>query len=81
MIPRTRITRTATWMNVMPEPSLGVSDQGRAAVRLLSRYTAEDRQLRLAEARELVDMLDAVGRRDQIAKLRLERFVRARTYG
>jgi hypothetical protein len=36
--------------------------------------------LRLAEARELVDMLDAVGRHDQVAKLRLERFLRARGY-
>jgi hypothetical protein len=53
----------------------------RAAVRWLSRYTAEDRQLRLADARELVDMLDAVGRHDQVAKLRLERFFRARGYG
>jgi hypothetical protein len=78
MIPRTRITRTATWMNVMPQPNLGVSDQGRAAVRWLSRYAAEDRELRLAEARELVDMLAAVGRHDQVAKLRLERFLRAR---
>ena len=45
----------------------------RAAVRWLSRYAAEDRQLRLVEARELVDMLDAVGWYDQVAKLRLER--------
>jgi hypothetical protein len=52
----------------------------RAAVRWLSRYTAEDRQLRLAEARELVDMLAAVGRHDQVAQLRLERFLRARGY-
>jgi hypothetical protein len=51
---------------------------GRAAVRWLSRYTAEDRQFRLAEARELVDVLDAAGRHDQVAELRLERFLRAR---
>jgi hypothetical protein len=50
----------------------------RAAVRWLSRYTAEDRQLRLAEAGELVDMLDAVGKHDQVAALRLERFLRER---
>jgi hypothetical protein len=50
----------------------------RAAVRWLSRYTAEDRQLRLAEAGELVDMLDAVGKHDQVAALMLERFLRAR---
>jgi hypothetical protein len=49
-------------------------------VRWLSRYTAEDRGLRLAEARELVDMLAAVGRHDQVAKLGLERFLRARGY-
>jgi hypothetical protein len=52
----------------------------RAAVRWLSRYTAEDRQLRLAEARELVDLLAAVGRHDQVAALRLERFLRARGF-
>jgi len=52
----------------------------RAAVRWLGRYTAEDRQLRLAEARELVDMLVAVGRHDQVAQLRLARFLRARGY-
>jgi hypothetical protein len=52
----------------------------RAAVRWLSRYAAEDRELRLAEARELVDMLAAVGRHDQVARLRLERFLRARGY-
>jgi hypothetical protein len=45
---------------------------------LLIRDTAEDRQLRLAEARELVDVLDAVGRHDQVARLRLERWLRVR---
>jgi hypothetical protein len=49
----------------------------RAAVRWLSRYTAGDRGLRLSEARELVEMLDGVGRHDQVARLRLERFLRA----
>jgi hypothetical protein len=52
----------------------------RAAVRWLSRYMAEDRELRLAEAHELADMLAAVGRHDQVAQLRLERFLRARGY-
>jgi hypothetical protein len=52
----------------------------RAAVRWLSRYTAEDRQLRLAEVRELVDMLAGVGRHDQVAVMRLERWLRARGY-
>jgi hypothetical protein len=52
----------------------------RAAVRWLSRYAAKDRQLRLAEARELVDMLVGVGRHDQVAAMRLERFLRSRGY-
>jgi hypothetical protein len=34
----------------------------------------------LAEARELVDMLAGVGRHDQIAAMRLERFLRVRGY-
>ena len=34
----------------------------------------------LSGARELVDMLDAVGRHDQVAQLRLERRLRARGY-
>jgi hypothetical protein len=37
-------------------------------------------QLRLGDARELVDLLAAVGRHDQVAKLRLERWLRARGY-
>jgi hypothetical protein len=32
--------------------------------------------MRLAEARELVDMLSGVGRHDQVAAMRLERFLR-----
>ena len=52
----------------------------RAAVRWLSRYAAEDRHLRLSEARELVDMLAGVGRHDQVATLRLERWLRARGF-
>jgi hypothetical protein len=52
----------------------------RAAVRWLSRYAAQDRQLRLAEARDLIGLLAAVGRHDQVAQLRLERFLRARGY-
>jgi hypothetical protein len=50
----------------------------RAAVKWLSRYATEDRHIRLAEARELVDMLAAVGRHDQVAALRLGRWLRAR---
>jgi hypothetical protein len=41
-----------------------------AAVRWLSRYATLDCQLRLGEARELVDLLDGVGRRDQVAAMR-----------
>ena len=52
----------------------------RAAVRWLSRYAAEDRHLRLSEARELVEMLAGVGRHDQVATLRLERWLRARGF-
>jgi hypothetical protein len=63
-------------LNVSPTGKLIRDDDPvryeRAAVRWLSRYAAGDRQLRLAEARELVDMLDAVGRHDQVAQLRLE---------
>ena len=36
--------------------------------------------MRLAEARELVDLLDAGGQHDQVAAMRLERFLRARGY-
>lgn len=52
----------------------------RAAVRWLSRYPANDRDLRLAETRELVDMVAGVGRHDQVATMRLYRFLRARGY-
>jgi hypothetical protein len=36
-------------------------------VRWLNLYVADDRQLRLGEARDLVDMLAAVGRHDRVA--------------
>lgn len=52
----------------------------RAAVRWLSRYAAEDRELRLGEARGLVEMLAGVGRHDQVTAMRLERFLRGRGY-
>jgi hypothetical protein len=52
----------------------------RAAVRWLARYAAQDRAMRLVEARELVDLLAAVGRHDQVAVLRLGRWLRARGY-
>jgi hypothetical protein len=50
-------------------------------VRWLSPYAGGDRQLRLAEPRDLVDLLDAVGQHDQVAAVRLERFLCARGYG
>jgi hypothetical protein len=50
----------------------------RAAVRWLARYAAQDRAMRLVEARELVDLLDGVGRHDRVAVLRLERWLRVR---
>jgi hypothetical protein len=53
----------------------------RAAVRWLARYAAQDRAMRLAEARELVDLLDRVGWHDKVASLRLERWLRTRGYG
>jgi hypothetical protein len=41
---------------------------------------AELRDVALADARELVDPLDGVGRHDQVAMLRLERWLRACGY-
>jgi hypothetical protein len=39
----------------------------KAAVRWFARYAADDRYLLLRDARELVDLLDGVGRHDQVA--------------
>jgi hypothetical protein len=52
----------------------------KAAVRWFARYAADDRYLLLRDARELVDLLDGVGRHDQVAVVRLERWLRARGY-
>jgi hypothetical protein len=52
----------------------------KAAVRWFARYAAEDRYLLLRDARELLDLLDGVGRYDQVAVVRLERWLRARGY-
>jgi hypothetical protein len=52
----------------------------KAAVRWFAKYAAEDRYLLLRDARELVDLLDGVGRHDQVAVVRLERWLRARGY-
>ncbi len=52
----------------------------KAAVRWFAKYAADDRYLVLRDARELVDLLDGVGRHDQVAVVRLERWLRARGY-
>ncbi|HEX3332282.1 MAG TPA: hypothetical protein VHS27_20335 [Gaiellales bacterium] len=52
----------------------------KAAVRWLARYAADDRHLLLRDARGLVDLLDGVGRHDQVAVVRLERWLRGRGY-
>jgi hypothetical protein len=53
----------------------------RAATRWLARYAAMDRDLCLADAGELVELLQRVGRRDPVADLRLQRWLRARGFG
>jgi len=50
----------------------------KAAVRRFAKYAAEGRYLLLRDARELVDLLDGVGRHDQVGVVRLERWLRAR---
>jgi hypothetical protein len=52
----------------------------KAAVRWFAKYGADDRYLLLRDARELVDLLDGIGRHDQVAVVRLERWLRARGY-
>ena len=52
----------------------------KAAVRWFAKYAAEDRYLLLRDAREVVDLLEGVGRHDQVAVVRLERWLRARRY-
>jgi hypothetical protein len=52
----------------------------KAAVRWFAKYAAVDRYLLLRDARELIDLLDGVGRHDQLAVVRLERWLRARGY-
>jgi hypothetical protein len=49
-------------------------------VRWLAKYAAEDRYLVLRDARELLDLLDGAGRHDQVAVVRLERWLPARGY-
>jgi hypothetical protein len=49
-------------------------------VRWFAKYASEDRYLLLRDARELIDLLDGVGRHDQVAVVRLERLLRARGY-
>ena len=52
----------------------------KAAVRWFAKYAAEDRYLLLRDARELIDLLDGIGRHDRVAVVRLERWLRARGY-
>jgi len=52
----------------------------KAAVRWFAKYAADDRHLLLRDARELVDLLDGIGRHDQVAVVRLERWLRGRGY-
>jgi hypothetical protein len=52
----------------------------KAAVRWFAKYAAGDRYLLLRDARELIDLLDGIGRHDRVAVVRLERWLRARGY-
>ena len=49
-------------------------------MRWFAKYAAENRYLLLRDTRELVDLLDGVGRHDQVAVVRLERCLGARGY-
>jgi hypothetical protein len=53
----------------------------RAAVRWLALLLAQDRSLHLGDLRELADLLLGVGHYDQVAQLRLERWLRGRGFG
>ena len=52
----------------------------RAAVRWVALLLGRERTITIADLRELVDLLAGVGRHDQVAQFRLERFLRARGY-
>jgi hypothetical protein len=52
----------------------------KAAVRWFAKYASDDRYLLLRDARELIDLLDGIGRHDRVAVVRLERWLRARGY-
>jgi hypothetical protein len=45
----------------------------KAAVRWFAKYVAEDRYLLLRDPRELINLLDGLGRHDQVAVVRLKR--------
>src|SRR3989442_9486395 len=47
----------------------------RAAVRWVALLLAQDRSLHLGDLRELADLLMGVGHHDQVAQLRLERWL------
>jgi hypothetical protein len=50
----------------------------RAAVRWVALLLGRDRTITIADLRELADLLAGVGRHDQVATLRLERWLRVR---
>ena len=52
----------------------------KAAARWFARYAADDHYFLLRDARDLVDLLDGIGRHDGVAVVRLERWLRARGY-
>ena len=49
-------------------------------MRWFAKGAADDRCLHLRGARELVDLLDGAGQHDQVALVRLERWLRAGGY-
>ena len=53
----------------------------RAAVRWVALLLDRDRALHLGDLRELAELLQRVGDHDQVAQLRLERWLRARGFG
>jgi hypothetical protein len=50
----------------------------RAAVRWVALLLGRERMITIADLRELADLLAGVGRHDQVATLRLERWLRVR---
>jgi hypothetical protein len=76
--PRIGLADALSLLLLIREDEPGLYDK--AAVRWFAKYASEDRYLLLRDARELIDLLDGVGRHDQVAVVRLERLLRARGY-